>query len=134
MWAAGRLEDYLDLTASQAQDQCLALIYRRPAPGKQVIFSPIETLLCLAASFVINPRHFGGRNIHRVLPPVPELTRLFSRSPSSVLEKMRNLNGSRPHGAKFDVLAGARLRGDPSTFQPHLPRADDSCPRRRHRR
>jgi putative restriction endonuclease len=132
--AAGWLEDYLDLTASQAQDQYLARISRRPAPGKQVIFSPVETLLCLAASFVINPRHFGGRNIYRVLPPVPELTRLFSRSPSRVLEKMRNLNGSRPHGAKFDVLAGARLRDDPSTVQPHLPRADDSCPRRRHRR
>jgi putative restriction endonuclease len=33
-----------------------------------------------------------------------------------VLEKMRNLNGSRPHGAKWDVLAGATLRDDPSRF------------------
>jgi putative restriction endonuclease len=79
-----------------------------------VIFSPVETLLCLAASFVVNPRQFGGANIHRVLSPVPELAHLLSRSPSSVLEKMRNLNGSRPHGAKFDVLAGARLRDDPA--------------------
>ena len=66
----------------------------------------METLLCLAASFVVNPRQFGGANLHRVPPPVPELARLFSRSPSSVLEKMRNLDGSRPHGAKWDVGDG----------------------------
>ena len=76
----------------------------------------METLLCLAASFVVNPRQFGGTNVHRVPRPVPELGRLFSRSPSSVLEKMRNLNGSRPHGAKWDVLAGAALRDDPALF------------------
>ena len=29
---------------------------------------------------------------------------------------MRNLNGSRPHGAKWDVLAGATLRDDPARF------------------
>ncbi len=48
--------------------------------------------------------------------PVPELARLFSRSPSSVLEKMRNLNGSRAHGGRWDVLAGAALRDDPARF------------------
>jgi putative restriction endonuclease len=73
-------------------------------------------LLCLAASFVVNPRQFGGANMHRVPEPIPELARLFSRSPSSVLEKMRNLNGSRAHGAKWDVLAGAILREDTAAF------------------
>jgi putative restriction endonuclease len=110
------LDDYLDLTIGQARDQYRALVSRRPVPGKQVIFSPVETLLCLAASFVVNPRQFGGANIHRVPQPAPDLARLFSRSPSSVLEKMRNLNGSRAHGAKWDVLAGARLRDDPARF------------------
>lgn len=110
------LEDYLDLTVSQARGQYRTLISRRPVPGKQVAFSPVETLLCLAASFMVNPRQFGGANIHRVPQPVPELAHLFSRSPSSVLEKMRNLNGSRPHGAKWDVLAGATLRDDPARF------------------
>jgi putative restriction endonuclease len=33
-----------------------------------------------------------------------------------VLEKMRNLNGSRPHGGRWDVLAGAALRDDPARF------------------
>jgi putative restriction endonuclease len=77
---------------------------------------PVETLLCLAASFVVNPRQFGGANLHRVPEPVPSLALLFSRSPSSVLEKMRNLNGSRSHGAKWDARAGATLRDDPALF------------------
>ena len=67
------LEDYLELTASQACDQYRALESRRPALGKQVNFLPVETLLCLAASFVVNPRQLGGANLHRVPPPVPEL-------------------------------------------------------------
>ena len=29
---------------------------------------------------------------------------------------MRNLNGSRSHGAKWDVLAGAKLRDQPAHF------------------
>ena len=110
------LEDYLDLTVGQARDQYRALVSRRPVPGKQVTFTPVETLLCLAASFVVNPRQFGGTNVHRAPQPVPELARLFSRSPSSVLEKMRNLSGSRPHGATWDTRASARLRDDPARF------------------
>ncbi len=81
-----------------------------------MIFLPVETLLCLAASFLVNPRQFGGTNVQRVPEPVPSLARVFSRSRSSVLEKMRNLNGSRPHGAKWDVRAGATLRDDPARF------------------
>src|SRR5690242_10109141 len=113
---AGRA-DYLDLTVGQAREQYRALLARRPVSrGRQVRFLPTETLLCLAASFVVDPRRFGGTNIHLVPEPVPELARLFSRSPSSVLEKMRNLNGTRPHGGKWDVLAGAALRDDPARF------------------
>jgi putative restriction endonuclease len=41
---------------------------------------------------------------------------LFSRSPSSVLEKMRNLNGSRAHGTRWDARAGAILRDGPAQF------------------
>lgn len=46
------LDDYLDLTVSQARDQYRALVSRRPVSGKQVIFSPVETLLCLAAAAI----------------------------------------------------------------------------------
>ena len=111
------LEDYLNLTASQARDQYRALLSRRPVQGgKQVIFSPVETLLCLAASFVVNSHQFGGGTAHLAPEPVPSLASLFSRPPSSVLSKMFNLDGSRTHGGKWDVLAGARLRDDPIFF------------------
>lgn len=111
------LSDYLDLTAGQAGEQFRALLARGPvSAGRQVTFLPVETLLCLAASFVVNHRHFGGSTAHRAPEPVPSLARLFSRPPSSVLAKMANLDGSRSHGGRWDVLAGAMLRDDPAGF------------------
>jgi len=111
------LADYLELSVTRAREQYRELHARRPvSTGRQVIFLPVETLLCLATSFTIDPRRYGGANIHRAPEPVPSLARLFSRSPASVLDKMRNLNGSRPHGGKWDVLAGATLREDPALF------------------
>ena len=109
--------DYLELTVGQARDQFRALKQRRPvAAGRQVTFLPVETLLCLAASFLISHRHFGGSTADRAPEPVPSLARLFSRRPSSVLAKMANLDGSRSHGGRWDVLAGAILRDDPARF------------------
>ena len=111
------LPDYLDLTVSQARDQFRALLARLPVQGgRQVTFLPVETLLCLAASFLVNHRHYGGSTAHQAPEPVPSLARLFSRPPSSVLAKMANLDGSRSHGGRWDVLAGAMLRDDPSRF------------------
>jgi putative restriction endonuclease len=111
------LADYLDLAVSQAREQFRALASRRPAHGgRQVVFLPVETLLCLAASFLVNHRHFGGSTAHQAPEPVPSLARLFSRPPSSVLAKMANLDGSRSHGARWDALAGAMLRDDPARF------------------
>ena len=111
------LEDYLDLTTGDAQAQFRMLLERRPVrQGRQVTFLPVETLLCLAASFLVNHRHFGGGTAHQAPEPVPSLARLFSRPPSSVLAKMANLDGSRSHGARWDVLAGAMLRNDTARF------------------
>jgi putative restriction endonuclease len=111
------LADYLELTAGQAREQFRVLLRRRPVTsGRQVTFLPVETLLCLAASFLVNHRHFGGTTAHQAPEPVPSLARLFSRPPSSVLAKMANLDGSRSHGARWDVLAGAMLRDDPARF------------------
>ena len=112
------LADYLDLTVGQASEQFSALLRRRSvAPGeRQVAFTPVETLLCLAASFLINHRHYGGSTAHRAPEPVPALARLFSRRPPSVLAKMANLDGSRSHGARWDALAGAIFRDDPKRF------------------
>jgi putative restriction endonuclease len=131
------LADYLHLTVGQARDQFRSLRTRRPVTsGRQVTFLPVETLLCLAASFVVNHRHFGGSTAHTAPEPVPSLARLFSRRPSSVLAKMANLDGSRSHGGKWDVLAGAFLRDDPGTFSNlyrvmlHAARADGIGPDR----
>jgi putative restriction endonuclease len=111
------LADYLGLTVGQAREQFQALLSRRPvSSGRQVTFLPAETLLCLAASFVVNHRHYGHRTENRVPEPVPSLARLFSRPLSSVLAKMANLDGSLSHGGKWDVLAGAMLRDDPARF------------------
>ena len=111
------LADYLDLTVGQAREQFQALRARRPVSGgRQVTFVPVETLLCLAASFLVNHRHFGGTTAHQAPEPVPSLARLFSRPPSSVLAKMANLDGSRSHGARWDGLAGAVLREDLARF------------------
>jgi putative restriction endonuclease len=129
--------DYLELTVSQAREQFRALLVRRPvSSGRQVTFLPVETLLCLAASFLVNHRHFGGSTADRAPEPVPSLARLFSRRPSSVLAKMANLDGSRSHGGRWDVLAGAVLRDDPSAFSRiyqvllHAARAEGIGPQR----
>ena len=37
---------------------------------------------------------------------IPELAKLFKRPPSSVLQKMRNLDVAPSHGAAFDARAG----------------------------
>jgi putative restriction endonuclease len=63
---------------------------------------------------VVNHRHFGGSTAHQAPEPVPSVARLFSRPPSSVLAKLANLDGSRSHGARWNVLAGAMLRDDPA--------------------
>jgi putative restriction endonuclease len=111
------LADYLDLTVGQARQQFRELMRRSPvSSGRQVTFLPVETLLCLAASFLVNHRHFGGSTAHLAPEPVPSLARLFSRPSSSILAKMANLDGSRSHGGKHDVLAGAILRDEPAHF------------------
>jgi putative restriction endonuclease len=111
------LADFLELTDAQARRQFRDLRRRSPVSiGRQVTFLPVETLLCLAASFLVNHRRYGGSTAHLAPVPVPELARLFSRPPSSVLAKMANLDGSRSHGGKCDVLAGATLREDPVHF------------------
>jgi putative restriction endonuclease len=111
------LADFLDLTIGQARQQFHELRRRSPVyTGRQGIFLPVETLLCLAASFLVNHRRFGGSTAHQAPEPVPTLARLFSRPPSSVLAKMANLDGSRSHGGKWDILAGAMLREDSAQF------------------
>lgn len=112
------LRDYLDLTPEESARQWRELARRRdPLPGsRQVAFLPVETLLCLAAMYVVDHRRFGSSSASSARTPVPELARAFHRPPTSVLAKMANIDGSRPHGARFDVSVGAALRNDHELF------------------
>lgn len=110
------LHDYLDIDQVMASRQWAALQARsRPAAGKrQVTFLPMETLLCLLASFVVDHSAFGGANSDRAPAPVTELAGLFRRTPSSVLIKMANLDGTWRNGAVNDLRVGNELRADPA--------------------
>lgn len=99
------LADYLEISVGQARDQFRVLRARRPvAAGRQVAFVPVETLLCLAAMYVVNVHRFKGKTADRAPEPVPSLARLFSRPASSVLSKMFNLDGSRVVPVKMTGL------------------------------
>ncbi len=107
--------DYLELTVDDARRQWRDVVARRPLPPgvRQVAFVPVETLLCLAAMYVVDHSRFGSGSAGRAPEPVQQLARLFKRPPTSILAKMANLDGTRSHGAKNDLVAGARLRSDP---------------------
>lgn len=111
--------DYLDLTESSARQQCQELLQRKPVPDgeRQATFLPAETLLCLAATSLVNHRKFGGSTAHLAPEPVPSLARLFNRRPSSILAKMANLDGSRSNGGKWDMEVGASLREQPKRLE-----------------
>ncbi|GAA3448870.1 HNH endonuclease [Dactylosporangium matsuzakiense] len=106
--------DYLDISAAAAHAQWQSIIARRPVEtGRQVDFVPVETLLCLAAMYVVNHRKFGGTTSHKAPEPVPSLAALFSRRNSSILAKMANLDGSRKNGGKHEVEVAAFLLPNP---------------------
>lgn len=106
--------DYLAITPSAARTQWCSIVVRPWAVsgGRQVAFTPVETLLCLAASLMVNHRRYGGSTAHRAEYPVPNLAQLFRRPNSSVLAKMANLDGSRRNGARHEIEVAAQLLGD----------------------
>lgn len=112
------LSEYLDISVADARRHFRTMVERAlPQPGtRQGDFTPTETLLCLAASFVVDHSRFGSGSAPRAPEPVQMLARLFRRPPSSVLAKMANLDGTRSHGARWDRVAGAALRRDPERF------------------
>lgn len=74
---------------------------------------PVEVVLCAVASLFVNHRRYGGGTSQFAPSPVPELAEAFRRPASSVLAKMANLDGSRPHGAVHDEAVGGILRDEP---------------------
>lgn len=108
------IDDYLELTPACARSQWQSVLKRQPVNvGRQVDFVPVETLLCLAATLVVNHRKYGSRTAPNAEEPVPSLARLFARPNSSVLAKMANLDGSRPNGAKHERAVASLLLEDP---------------------
>lgn len=106
--------DYLDITLPAAQDQWHSVLRRSPVgPSRQENFTPVETVLCLAAMYLVDSSRFSNAAAVRAPTPVPELARLFRRPPTSVIAKMDNLDGSRPRGNRNDPTIAARLRSDP---------------------
>lgn len=95
----------------------LADLVRRSLPEsgrRQVNFSSVEVLLCLAASRVVRWNSYGGNNSHEAPRPVPELARLFKRSPGSITSKMGNLFGGRANQGKSETEAAEWYLADPS--------------------
>lgn len=106
--------DYLELRPSDAAAQWLSILSRPSAlPGRQVAFTPVETLLCLSASLLVDHRRYGSSNRHRVAEPVPTLASLFARPIGSILYKMANLDGARRNGARHEVEIASRLLSEP---------------------
>ena len=115
------VSDYTNVTASQARRE-LASIVARPQriDGKRgPTFTPTEAILCLAAMRHVDHLHFGGSTSHLAPSPVPELARLFQRTPASILAKMANLDGSRRNGGGNEVAAGTALLGEAVHGCPH---------------
>lgn len=112
------LAEYLEPSPAAAREQFASVLRRQrvPAGQRQVAFLPIETLLCLAASFVVDHSRFGSSTAARAPEPIQHLAQLFRRPPSSILRKMSNLDGSSSHGARWDQVAGAILREHPPRF------------------
>lgn len=123
--------DYTDIALSEALTQWDSITRRvAPAPGKrQVPFTPVETLLCLAAMFVVDHSRFGSSSAHRAPAPIQQLAALYKRPPSSILAKMANLDGTRSHGARHDLIAGVTLRSD-TTQMTHVYRTVLAAARR----
>jgi 3-hydroxyisobutyrate dehydrogenase-like beta-hydroxyacid dehydrogenase len=111
------LNDYLHLRRSAARKQWRSIEARQVAVGRcQDGFLPVETLLCLAAGRLVNHRHYGASTSHLADEPVPTLARLFRRPESSILAKMASLDGSRSHGARFEVDVASYLRAKELEF------------------
>jgi putative restriction endonuclease len=102
------------LAPAAVREQWL-ILRARPvvAPGKrQVAFLPLETVLAAMGSCVVVHRQYGGGGrSDRAPSPVPELAALFKRPATSIIAKMANVDGSRPHGARIDLEVGTEILG-----------------------
>ncbi|MGY2873822.1 hypothetical protein ACVW00_001012 [Marmoricola sp. URHA0025 HA25] len=107
------LHDYLSPNRQRLTANWLDLLDRTWSGSKrQATFTPVETVLCQAASLRVRHNAFGGGSAEQAPTPVPELAALFKRPASSILAKMANLDGTRPNGGQFDAEVGQTLGSD----------------------
>lgn len=118
MTAIASLDALLRLTLEDAEYQWEQIGQREPYINgrRQSDFTPVEVVLSHGASLLVGHRQFGGSTSNDAPDPVRLLASLFHRPPSSVLAKMANLDGSRPHGGRFDHAAGLVWTADRTRF------------------
>lgn len=108
-----------ELSSQQISSYLIEITRRQfPPPGhRQVPFNMVETLICYGLFYIIDPHHFGGGNITTAPSVVKTLAAFFRRSPSSLLSKMLNLDGSRKHSAREEPLFFASLAAAPDLYR-----------------
>ena len=113
------LRDYLDLTPLMAAAQWHAILRRESLAGhqRQEDFTPVETLLCFGLGLVGNRSRAGTINIPESSPVTRRLASLLKRTPKSLAAKLANLDGRRPHAAKYEQKLWIQLTSDPFRFE-----------------
>jgi len=108
----------LELSSQQISSYLIEISRRQfPPPGRrQVPFNMVETLICYGLFYIFDPHHYGGANIATVPPMVKTLATFFRRTPSSILSKMLNLDGSRKHSAREEPFLFASLAATPTLY------------------
>lgn len=109
----------LELSSQQISSYLIEIAQRQlPPPGhRQVPFNMVETLLCYGLFYILDPHHYGGANITTVPPVIKTLATFFRRTPSSILSKMLNLDGSRKHSAHEEPFLFASLAASPNLYR-----------------
>lgn len=112
------LRDYLEIDEGEARTQWRAILARDPpARGRrQEPFRPIEVVLCHGLFRLLDPRRFGGGNIHLLPDSARILAATFRRPPGSLTNKMLNLSFDRAHGARAEPELFLRLNSEPDRF------------------
>lgn len=98
-----RLSDYVELSLEDARRQWRSVLSRGDADGRnQVDYLPIETLICFGLGLVTPPSRSGVVNLRTSSPTVQQFAVLFRRTPKSLAAKLANLDGRRPHSARYE--------------------------------
>lgn len=112
-----KLTDYLDLSVDEARWQWRAVLSRGPSDGRnQVDYLPIETLICFGLGLVTPPSRSGVINLRSGDPRVQHFAQLFRRTPKSLAAKLANLDGRRPHSARYEKELWVILSGRENTY------------------